>query len=1015
MMSTRTKILLFSIVLGIIAWVGDAYVHGGLFFGGTGTESDVTPHHVFMRSLLTVMFVVFGWIAGSLAQKLESNRRKSASDRDLAEITLRSVSDAVITCDTLGRIVTLNHRAQALIGWSEDEARGRDHEEFFSFDWERTSEPVPCLVKDALKHNRRIEYHDDVFLKNRRGSDRLVRVSAEPIRVDESHFLGVVIVFHDVTEQRRIQNELLENAAKYRNLVEGSPVGIISIASDGTIVEVNDKLLEILGSPSREETRAINVLTFPPLVAAGVSEKVAVCCNEGRRIAFEVPYRSLWGKDMYLRVLLTPRRPEIEAPCSCQAVVEDVTDRKIAEERLKWELSVNAGLAELYEPVVSESVSIADVAHIVLEKARHLTDSEHGYVSEVDPVTRANVGHTLTAMLGTECDIVGGKQLAFPPEADGTYPALFGHSLNTREAFFTNGPAEHPASRGLPEGHIPLERFLSVPVRIGDELVGQIALANSTRDYTDRDLEAVSRLAEYYALAIQRKRTGEALRSSEEMMRLVIEYAPIGIAMTQNGRLIYVNPAYVRLFGYEHSHDLLGERPERLYLESDRELVRSQNPEDPKTEQVVPFVQARAARQSGESFLVSRWAAKTEFKGIPTVIAFLVDVSEAESLRAQLVQAQKMEAIGTLAGGIAHDFNNLLMVIRGHVDALLLDEQAASTGKEELTSIRKAASDASELVKRLMAVSRKAESRPRPTDLNEELRQLHPFLQRVLPKSIDIHMRLSDDIEPINADPGQLEQVILNLTVNARDAMPEGGSLVFETCNITLDEEYAKVHLEPGPGKYVKLTVKDTGQGIEEGALQRIFEPFYTTKAPGEGTGLGLAMVFGIVKGHGGHILCKSSLGQGTSFDILLPSINGNGNGDRTVAEENSIPRLDDVTVLLVDDDSAVRDPVTKLLTKFGVTVIPSGGPEEALELYSKHAHRIDLVVLDLIMPGMGGRGCLERLLHINPEVKVLIASGHLEALSRPKHMPDGAVGFLPKPYDVYQMLREIETLTQSR
>jgi len=370
--------------------------------------------------------------------------------------------------------------------------------------------------------------------------------------------------------------------------------------------------------------------------------------------------------------------------------------------------------------------------------------------------------------------------------------------------------------------------------------------------------------------------------------------------------------------------------------------------------------------------------------------------AEKEKLQRTLIQAQKMEAVGTLAGGIAHDFNNLLQAVQGYAGLLLLDKEKGDPGHRELREICRAVERGGELSKRLLTFSRSVESRTLPVDMNLQVRQAHELLQRVIPKMINIEMQLAPELNIINADPIQIEQILMNLGVNARDAMPDGGKLILKTENVTVE----------GRGDYVILGVSDTGCGMNKEMLEHIYEPFYTTKEVGAGTGLGLAMVYGILKNHGGYIECRSRPGKGTTFQLYFPVI-----AEKAVTETVAgaiAAEGGTETILLVEDEIAIRDIGEESLVRFGYTVMTAADGEEGLELYFKHRERIDLVVLDLIMPGMGGRRCLMEILAIDPKAKIIIASGYSSKGSREEAIEAGAAAFIDKPYDIGQMLEAV-------
>ncbi|MFH1115355.1 MAG: ATP-binding protein [Pseudomonadota bacterium] len=382
---------------------------------------------------------------------------------------------------------------------------------------------------------------------------------------------------------------------------------------------------------------------------------------------------------------------------------------------------------------------------------------------------------------------------------------------------------------------------------------------------------------------------------------------------------------------------------------------------------------------------------------------------EKSRLHAQLLQAQKMEAVGTLAGGIAHDFNNLLQTIVGYTDLLLLKRAKGDPDQGPLGIIRNAARDGADLVSRIMTFSRKAEPKLRPVHLNDEITRVEKLLHRTLSKMIRIDLRLTKDLSIIHADPTQIEQVMLNLGVNAQHAMPDGGRLTIETSNVSLSDEHLKSHPKAKPGKYVLLKVSDTGAGMEPEVLDRIFEPFFTTKAGGVGTGLGLSMVHGIVSQHGGFIRCYSEPGKGTSFKIHFPISESRLALDPTLTRE--MPAFGTETILLVDDDDRIREMGRQMIETAGYTVLTARSGEEALETYTERGAEISLVILDLIMPGIGGKRCLEELLRMDPDVRVLVASGYSpDGIGKGGNWP-GARGFISKPYDAKAIMAAIRTV----
>ncbi|PTN36769.1 ATP-binding protein [Desulfonatronum sp. SC1] len=378
--------------------------------------------------------------------------------------------------------------------------------------------------------------------------------------------------------------------------------------------------------------------------------------------------------------------------------------------------------------------------------------------------------------------------------------------------------------------------------------------------------------------------------------------------------------------------------------------------------------------------------------------------AELGKLQNDLYQAQKMEAVGILAGGVAHDFNNLLHVMRGNIELLARDMSIGSQGRERLKAVIRSQDRAAELVRQLLLFSRKAESCKVAVDVNREAREVVRMLERTIPKMVSLELHLAPKIGPVSGDPVQIEQVLLNLINNAVDAMPEGGRLVVETSSVDLDQDFVQLHADAVAGPHVLLTVTDTGCGMDSATLKHVFDPFFTTKGVGQGTGLGLASVYGIVKGHGGHIHCCSESGRGATFRIYLPVADP---VEETPKDQEPEPPLrgGGETILVVDDEADILELTREALEDMGFTVLGVASGEEALDAFHKHRPTIDLILLDLNMPGMGGHKCLRELLHLDPAACVLIASGYSAHGQAKQALASGAKGYIGKPY----RLRELE------
>jgi PAS domain S-box-containing protein len=502
----------------------------------------------------------------------------------------------------------------------------------------------------------------------------------------------------------------------------------------------------------------------------------------------------------------------------------------------------------------------------------------------------------------------------------------------------------------------------------------------------------------------------DRMQADQERIRLAtaVEQAAESIIISDRpGTIQYVNPAFERLSGFSRQ-EIVG-RNFRI-LKSDRHdeafyrkmwQIISQG--DVWQGHIINTMKDGSLRE----FETTISPVPDSSGAIVNFVSVNRDVTQEVILEAQLRHAQKMQAVGTLAGGIAHDFNNLLQAVQGYAELLLLGRQRDEPGYRELQEIFKATKRGAELTRQMLTFGRKIESKKRPIDLNQRIREMQKLLERTIPKMIKIELYLAEKLKVVDADSVQMEQVLMNLALNAKDAMPDGGELVIETENVVLDEEYCKTHLGARPGEYVLLSVSDTGEGMDKEILEHIFEPFYTTKEVGKGTGLGLAMIYGIVKNHDGFIMCYSEPGEGTTFKIYLPAILATPTDSEAKAPAEEIKGGRE-TILLVDDEKTIRDIGSQILEKNGYTVFTADDGETALEIYRKEKDQIELVLLDLIMPGMGGRKCLEELLKLNSLAKIVIVTGYSVNGPVKEVLKTGPKGFINKPYDSRHMLKEV-------
>jgi PAS domain S-box-containing protein len=532
----------------------------------------------------------------------------------------------------------------------------------------------------------------------------------------------------------------------------------------------------------------------------------------------------------------------------------------------------------------------------------------------------------------------------------------------------------------------------------------------------------------YYGLArdvTERMQADEALLQAEGRYRALVESLPNAIVVHQQGRIVYVNPVGVQLLGAQSAAELLG-RKALTFMHPDRREADARRMEDiVRSGEAGPLTEETFLRLDGSEVDVEVMSIPFTYQGEAAVITIFWDISERKraevALREseeQLRQSQRMEAVGRLAGGIAHDFNNLLTAIIGHAEVLLLSPCSSDEGREGLGEIRSAADRATTLTRQLLAFSRRQALEPHVFNLNDVAQSMTGLLTRLIGEDVDLVFREDAALWPVEADPGQIEQVIMNLAINARDAMPEGGKLTLKTANVELGENYvvelgenyAAAHIEAEPGPHVMLAVSDTGSGMDPEILSRIFEPFFTTKEQGRGTGLGLSTVYGIVKQSGGNIWVYSEPGQGTIFKIYLPRAEKPIDWSPTArpGPQGSAPR-GDATILLVEDEPAVRRLATRILEGHGHQVLGAASPEEAITLFDGHSTRVDLILTDVILPGMSGRAMVEELsLRPGAPPKILYMSGYTQNAIVHEGRLEQGIAFLEKPFTPDGLLRKV-------
>ncbi len=584
-----------------------------------------------------------------------------------------------------------------------------------------------------------------------------------------------------------------------------------------------------------------------------------------------------------------------------------------------------------------------------------------------------------------------------------------------------------PGMDGLKLLHILNERHVDVPVVIvtglGDERVAARALGEGAYDYVIKESGYLTLLPSIAERALTAFRTQHQLNEarkeladSEERYRelvhgvdaIVWEAEPIAWEFT------FVSQRAEAILGY----------PVDMWLNNPGFYLNLVHPDD--REEVVSYYRSATAERRDQVFefraigsdgqivwlrnlvrVIGNDEKITRFQGL------MVDITERLRMEQDLLNAQKLESVGLLAGGIAHDFNNVLTVIHGYSQLVLEDLGDANPSRADIEKIQQAAEQAASLTQQLLAFSRRQMLQPKILDLNAVIGGLEPMLRRIIGEDIDIHLQLKPDLSRTKADPGQIEQVVMNLAVNARDAMPSGGKLIIETATVNLDEACTRRHIGVTPGNYVMLAVSDTGCGMSSNVQAHIFEPFFTTKEPGKGTGLGLSTVYGIVKQSGGDIWVYSEPGKGTTFKIYLPSIEA-AVDQKSSGRTQSSALTGTETLLLVEDDQGLRELAYRILHRCGYTVLSAGNAEDAVRLCSHQGGSINLLVTDIVMPGANGPELSRRLTALHPDIKTLYMSGYTSGGIPHDAASNRGTAFLQKPFTEDMLTRSVREILDS-
>jgi PAS domain S-box-containing protein len=863
------------------------------------------------------------------------------------------------------------------VGWDVSEIPRE-----ISFDAHTILQRDVLIVSDTLKDIR--------FAKNQLTTQAGVRFYAgAPLLTPEGYALGTLSVMDYVPralteEQTRIlwalarqvmahledqrdlgSNPGTESYDHYRRFFESSVVGFYRTTLDGQVLDCNPAFVRIMGYASREELLACHALEFyfSPSERQDFLEQ---CRSLGSLTNFASRLRRKDGSSVWVLQNVEPVLGQNGTP-AIEGTLVDISQQKFAE-------AAHNQAQKALEDSETRYRRLFETA----KDGILILDFKTGQIDDVNPF--------LVEMLGyTHSEFVGKKLWEIGPFKD--IPA-------SRAAF-----SELQAKGVIRYDDLPLET--KDGRRINVEFVSNVYPVDGTQvvQCNIRDIT-------------ERVRAEAALKISETHHRSVFEGAVHGIYRgTLDGRFLDVNPALVTMLGYNSveevlklsvAQDVFSEPGEGLRLLHKWQL----------TAEIEEEVQWKRRDQRLITVRLSGRVLVTKHLRAAGLEVIAEDVTERRALEEQLRQAQKIEAVGQLAGGMAHEFNNYLGIVLGYSE-LLLEEAGTTEGlRRNVAEIKAATQRAASLTRQLLALSRRQVLEPKVLDINVVVWETHKLLRRLIPGNIDLVPMLEPNLQPVKVDPAQIQQILINLVVNARDAMPKGGKVVIETANVELDEEYAGRHLAVQPGHYVMLAVSDNGSGIDEPTQARIFEPFFTTKQEGKGTGLGLSTVYGIVRQSGGHVTVESALHEGTRFRIYLPPTAVT----ELKVEDETPPMQTEIlsgteTVLVAEDDPALRKLISVSLEKHGYAVFAVEDGTEAMRLIENNAGKIDLVVSDIMMPKMNGLELRKKAILLRPEMRFLLISGYVEDIpGQAENLPPDA-DYLEKPFLPIELARKVRAL----
>jgi two-component system cell cycle sensor histidine kinase/response regulator CckA len=895
---------------------------------------------------------------------------------------------AVVALDANRRIQMCNPAFELLFGYPTEEALGQELDPLLA---------PAGLFGEAAEYTRRAGAGQLVRARTKRqhknGSLVDVQMLGVPLLVN-GRLIGSFAMYEDITERLHAEEAQHQAEEKFRRLFENAIEGIFQATPDGRYLSVNPALARMCGyaSPAEmmESIHDIGAQIYVDLQKRDEFERIME--TRGSVEDFEYQARRKDGTRIWIAKNARAVRDASGKITSYEGTMEDITERKRAELERQVTFEIIHG--------VNVTDNLDDLLQLVHQALKKVVYAENCFVALYEPST----GMFHFPFFVDQYDV------APPPQKVGR--SCTAYVYHTGKAMLISQKAfDDLAERGEVElVGTPSPSWLGAPLRTPGATIGVLVVQHYGEEdaFTERDLEFLSSVGGQVAVAIERKRAEAKVRESEARLRVLVEQLPAVLwAVDKDLRFTSALGAGLARLGLK-PNQLVGMSLLDYFETADSSFLPVAAHRRAVAGEPVTF----HIEWKGGSYACHVEPLRGEAGAVQGAICMALDITDRKQLEEQLRQAQKMEAVGRLAGGIAHDFNNLLMVIQGYADLLAERLPSEDPLRRNAEQIQMASQRATSLTRQLLAFSRKQMLAPTVLNIQGVVVDMEKILRRLIGEDIALEVSSAPDLGLIKADRSQIEQVILNLAVNARDAMPEGGRLTIETANIEMDAGYAHPPEVLSPGKYVMLAVTDSGCGMDAETQAHIFEPFFTTKEKGKGTGLGLATVYGIVKQSGGYIWVYSEPGRGTSFKVYLPQIeeerpeSGRDRGSVTPALLRGSE-----TILLVEDEKGVRELAREYLEMSGYTVIEAEDGHAALELTGMHDGPIHLLMTDVVMPGISGRELADRVTKIHPGIKVLYMSGYTDQSVVHHGILETDAVLLQKPFTLIALLSKLREI----